>query len=89
LEVRTAAPLIEENDENADSLDDYHDRDIEEIENHTLVLDQLKLYTKHLSAQHRLVLGLAFDVNLFNDIPQEDIEKEAAKQLYVAHARAH
>jgi len=89
LEVRTAAPLIEENDENADSLDDYHDRDIEEIENHTLVLDQLKLYTKHLSAQHRLVLGLAFDVNLFNPVPQEDVEKEAAKQLYVAHARAH
>lgn len=89
LDVRNAAPLIEENDENNESLDDYHDLEALESENQHIVNDQLQLYTKKLSARSRLVLGLAFDVNLFNEVPAADVEREAARQLYIAHARSH
>lgn len=89
LDVRNAAPLIEENDENNESLDDYHDLEALESENQHIVNDQLQLYTKKLSARSRLVLGLAFDVNLFNEVPEADVEREAARQLYIAHARSH
>jgi RNA polymerase sigma factor (sigma-70 family) len=91
LEVRNAAPLLEENDEhhNTDVLDDYHDAESIEVENQNIVNDQLRLYTKHLSKESRIVLGLAFDVNMFNDVPAEDVERETARQLYIAHARDH
>lgn len=89
LEVRNAAPLIEENDENAERLEAYHDMNAADDENRLVLEDQLRKYTRKITKRDRIALSLVFDVSLFNDVPELDVLRETARQLYIAHAQQH
>jgi DNA-directed RNA polymerase sigma subunit (sigma70/sigma32) len=83
LEIRNAMPIIEESDENAESLEDYHDRRQERESEVAQVRQQIETYSRKLSSQDRLILSIAFDVDLHNDPLDPGVaQREAARQLY-------
>jgi DNA-directed RNA polymerase specialized sigma subunit len=90
LEIRNAMPIIEESDENADSLEDYHDRRQENESEVAQVRQQIETYSKGLSPRDRLILSIAFDVDLHTaDLDPKVMQREAARQLYACQlARA-
>lgn len=86
LEVRNAMPLIEESDENADELECYHDAQADQEHDLALVKQQLAVYSKNIKQRDRLILSIAFDVDMFEGITvsQDELDKEAVRQLYAA-----
>lgn len=83
LDVRNASQIIEESDEDNEIFEAYHDKQAAEEEDDTLVIEQVRLLASKLSAAHRLVLSLAFDVDLHKDnVKPEDIRVETARQLF-------
>jgi DNA-directed RNA polymerase sigma subunit (sigma70/sigma32) len=90
LDIRNAMPIIEESDENAESLEDYHDRRVERENEVAQTRQQIEAYSKGLSARDRLVLSIAFDIDLhLNDIDQQMLDREAARQLYACQCESH
>lgn len=86
LDVRNAMSLIEENDENADSLECYHDRQADKEHDLSLSRQQLSIYSKKLKPFERVVLSVTFDVDMHtaDSIDPIALEREAARQLYSA-----
>lgn len=86
LDVRNAMPIIEESDEQADNLEDYHDRRHEQEHEISQLRQQLETYSRSLAPHDRLVLSIAFDIDLHtSEIPKADLDREAARQLFACH----
>jgi DNA-directed RNA polymerase specialized sigma subunit len=83
LKSRNAMPLIEENDENSESLECYHDTQVDREHDLMLVRQQLETYSKNLRVRDRIILSIAFDVDMnIDEIDQNELDHEAARQLY-------
>jgi len=85
LKSRNAMPLIEENDENSESLECYHDTQADREHDLALIRQQLETYSKNLKVRDRIILSIAFDVDMnIDEIDQNEIDREAARQLYAS-----
>lgn len=86
LEVRNAMPLIEENDENANDLECYHDHQADREHDLSISRQQLEMYSRKLNSVDRLVISVAFDVDMHSaeSIDKDELERETARQLYAS-----